>query len=99
MTDPRKPVTWAEFLHAGEAAVEAAINKAAYDARRSWLENLEKELPTMPEDDEHDYFLWLSVIARIKRLHRKLGIEQPAEEVRAQTRERFRQYREHKRPA
>ena len=99
MTDPRKPVTWAEFLHAGEAAVEAAINKAAYDARWSWLETLEKELPTMPEDDEHDYFLRLSVIARIKRLQRKLGIEQPAEGVRAQARERVRQYREHKRSA
>ena len=86
MTDPRKPVTWAQFLHAGEVAIEEAINKAAYDARRSWLETLEKALPALPEDDSDDYFLRLSVIARIKRLHRKLGIEQPAEEVRAQTR-------------
>ena len=99
MTDPREPVTWPEFFHAGEAAIEEAINRVAYDARRSWLETLEKALPALPEDDSDDYFLRLSVIARIKRLRRKLGIEQPAKEVRAQTRERVRQYREHKRPA
>ena len=83
MTDPREPVTWPEFFHDGEAAIEEANNKVAYDARRSWLETLEKALPALPEDDSDDYFMRLSVIARIKRLRRKLGIEQPAKEVRA----------------
>jgi hypothetical protein len=80
--------TLGELADAG--GPEALAQEAAQSERRRWLDTLED----IPEAKRPDIvYRWIS------DLRRKLGLRQPKNVIRMQTRERVRRYRERQRAA
>jgi hypothetical protein len=79
--------TLGELADAGgpETLARKAAQEAAQSERRLWLDVLE----AIPEAKRPDIVCWW-----ISDLRHKLGLRQPKDVVRAQTRERVRRYRE-----
>jgi hypothetical protein len=82
----RVPKTVAELVEAGgpEGLARAAAREAAAKTRRFWLDVLEG----IPEA-ERDFIVQMY----IGGLRRRLGLHQPKDVIRAQTRERVRRFR------
>jgi hypothetical protein len=87
--------TWAELIRCGgplaylRVAAEKAAKQAAREEAHHWLDFLEEN----PPDDEE---IAAQVARYIKALKRIAGIQPTADEIRAQTRERVRRFRERK---
>jgi hypothetical protein len=84
--------TLGELADAGgpETLARKAAREAAQSERRLWLDVLE----AIPGAQRPDIAHWWA-----RDLRRKLGLRQPKDVVRAQTRERVRRYRERQRAA
>jgi hypothetical protein len=84
--------TLGELADAGgpETLARKAAQEAAQNERRLWLDLL----VAIPEGKRPDIVYWW-----ISDLRRKLGLRQPKDVIRMQTRERVRRYRERQRAA
>jgi hypothetical protein len=92
---PTLPRSLYELVRSGgpNAMIRQAELKAGDQEARFWLDVLEKQVPQIAIEDGDD--LMLSAIAHgwMKSLRQRLGVRPSPDVVRAQTRERVRQFR------
>jgi hypothetical protein len=90
----RIPITIEELFAAGgpQALIREAEKRAGDGEARFWLSVLETVGPRL--EGAENLLLPVMVQAEIRSLRKRLGLKPPIEEIRAQTRERVRRFRE-----